>query len=121
MWNQTVNGHHYLTQEEFSNADFNLGLGGCLQTYIPAAKPAVTKLSSHAGSTAGGQVITITGTTFGGATAVKFGTTAASFTLVDPTHIKVTSPAHAAGTVDVTVTNSKGTSTVVTADKYTYS
>ena len=31
------------------------------------------------------------------------------------------SPAHAAGTVDVKVTNVKGTSAVVAADKYTYS
>ena len=121
LFNQTINGHHYLTQEEFSNNNFNLGQGGCLQTYIPKAKPAVTKVSPNAGSTAGGQAITITGTTFGGVTAVKFGTTTASFTLVDPTHIKVTSPAHAAGTVDVKVTNVKGTSAVVAADKYTYS
>ena len=76
-------------------------------------------MSPNAGSTAGGQAVTITGTTFGGVTAVKFGTTTASFTLVDPTHIKVTSPAHAAGTVDVKVTNVKGTSAVVAADKYT--
>ena len=31
LYNQTINGHHYLTQEEFSNADFNRTGGGCLQ------------------------------------------------------------------------------------------
>ncbi|MFL6240854.1 MAG: IPT/TIG domain-containing protein [Actinomycetes bacterium] len=121
LYNQTINGHHYLTQEEFSNNNFNLGQGGCLQTYIPAAKPAITKMSSHAGTTAGGAKVTITGTTLAGADSVKFGTTSATFTIVDPTHIKVTTPAHTAGLVDVTVHNSLGTSTLTAADHYTYS
>jgi hypothetical protein len=30
-YNQTINGHNYLTQEEFSNADFFRTGGGCLQ------------------------------------------------------------------------------------------
>jgi hypothetical protein len=120
LYNQTINGHHYLTQEEFSNNNFNLGQGGCLQTYVPAAKPAVTALSVHAGPLAGGRAVTITGTTFGGTTAVHVGSTLATFTLIDPTHLKVTTPAHAAGTVHVTVTNSLGNSTIVAADKYTY-
>jgi len=29
--NQTINGHHYLTQEEFSNSSFKASGGGCLQ------------------------------------------------------------------------------------------
>ena len=121
LFNQTVNGHHYLTQEEFSNNNFALGQGGCLQTYIPAAKPAITTMSSHAGSTAGGKVITITGTTFGGTTAVHVGSKAASFTVIDPTHLQITTPAHTAGLVHVRVRNVLGNSAVVTADKYTYS
>jgi hypothetical protein len=121
FYNQTINAHHYLTQEEFSNNNFNLGQGGCLQTYIPAAKPAVTSMTSHAGTIAGGQALTITGKTFGGADSVRFGTTTVTFTIVDPTHIKVTTPAHAAGVVNVTVHNSLGTSPIVNADKYTYS
>jgi hypothetical protein len=35
LYNQTINGHNYLTQEEFSNADFNhptVGKGGCVQS-----------------------------------------------------------------------------------------
>jgi hypothetical protein len=121
LYNQTVNGHHYLTQEEFSNHNFNIGQGGCLQTYVPAATPTVKSMSSHAGTTAGGQSVTITGLTFGGATAVTFGTTTATFTIVDPTHIQVTTPAHAAGTFNVFVRNSLGSSAIVTADKYTFS
>ena len=31
LYNQTINGHHYLTQEEFSNNSFFQSGGGCLQ------------------------------------------------------------------------------------------
>jgi hypothetical protein len=31
FYNQVINGHHYLTQEEFSNLDFASTGGGCLQ------------------------------------------------------------------------------------------
>jgi hypothetical protein len=32
FFNQTINGHHYLTQEEFSNSSFFSSGGGCLQS-----------------------------------------------------------------------------------------
>ena len=32
LYNQVINGHHYLTQEEFSNRDFFATGGGCLQS-----------------------------------------------------------------------------------------
>jgi hypothetical protein len=122
LYNQTVNGHHYLTQEEFSNNNFNQGKGGCLQSYIPAAKPSIKSMGSHGGSTAGGKTFMITGSTLAGVDAVTFGTkSATSFQVIDPTHLRVTAPAHAAGTVDVTVHNVLGTSAIVSADHYTYS
>lgn len=31
LFNQAINGHHYLTQEEFSNSSFAASGGGCLQ------------------------------------------------------------------------------------------
>jgi hypothetical protein len=31
LYNQVINRHHYLTQEEFSNKDFAVTGGGCLQ------------------------------------------------------------------------------------------
>lgn len=31
LWNQVINGRHYLTQEEFSNIDFAKTGGGCIQ------------------------------------------------------------------------------------------
>ena len=53
--------------------------------------------------------MTVTGTGFIGASAVDFGTTAAmAYTVTSTTQITATSPAEAAGTVDVTVTTPVG-------------
>ncbi len=82
----------------------------------------ITALTPRGGLPAGGTAVTISGSGFSGATAVKFGTLpATSFSVLNNTTITAVSPAHALGTVDVTVTTSAGTTTVVTADKYTYS
>lgn len=81
---------------------------------------AVTSISPTSGPIAGGTVVTITGTGFTGATSVTFGGTPAVFTFVNATTITATSPAHAAGTVDVLVTTPAGTSANTTADNFTY-
>ena len=83
--------------------------------------PLVTSINPGAGPLAGGTVVIITGSNFTGASTVKFGTTAAtSFTVNSATQITATSPAHAAGTVDLTVTAPGGTSALSTADQFTY-
>ena len=65
--------------------------------------------------------MTITGTGFTGATTVDFGTTSAtSFAVVSSTSITAMSPEESAGTVDVTVTTSGGTSAVSIADQFTF-
>src|SRR6201999_3693652 len=88
--------------------------------YRYAALPTVTAVSPNAGPTAGGTSVTITGTAFTGATAVKFGTTnATSFTVNSATQITAVAPA-GSGTVDVTVTNAGLTSPTSAADQYTY-
>jgi hypothetical protein len=87
--------------------------------YEPAV-PTVTTVSPHVGPTAGGTPVQITGTNFSHASAVSFGGTAAQFTINSATQISAGSPAHAAGTVDVRVTNSDGTSAVTAADQFTY-
>ncbi|WP_244623033.1 IPT/TIG domain-containing protein [Bradyrhizobium sp. MOS001] len=88
-------------------------------TYV--ATPAVTSLSPTSGPAAGGTVVTITGTNFTGVTAVSFGgTAAAGFTFNSATSITATSPAGAAGTVDVRVTTPGGTSAISAADQFTY-
>ena len=63
---------------------------------------------------------TITGTGFTGATAVDFGTTAATnVTVVNDTTITADSPA-GTGVVDVTVTTPVGTSATSSADEFIY-
>ncbi len=82
--------------------------------------PAVTEVYPEAGSTAGGDLVTLEGSGFTGATAVAFGGVAAEFQVLSDSTIWVHSPVHAAGTVNVRVTDPAGQSSVVTADKYTY-
>jgi IPT/TIG domain/Right handed beta helix region/NHL repeat len=85
------------------------------------ALPAVTALAPSAGPLAGGNTVTITGAHLTGATAVSFGSNAASnVTVVSDTQVTATVPAGSSGTVDVRVTTPNGTSIAAPADKYTY-
>ena len=98
------------------------GLNTSDSQHIPA--PTVVSLSAKTGSTTAGGTVTLGGTGLASATGVKFGDKAATFTptvVNGVTQLAVTVPAHAAGTVDVTVTNPSGTSVAVIADKFTYS
>jgi alpha-tubulin suppressor-like RCC1 family protein len=84
-------------------------------------RPAVKKLSPKKGPELGGTSVTITGTNFTGANAVKFGSTeAASFTVNSATSITAVSPAHAGGKVDVTVATPNGTSAISGKDRFKY-
>src|ERR1700716_262292 len=94
--------------------------GTSRDAHAQVPSPTVTSISPNSGPAAGGMPVTITGNNFTGATAVKFGGTAAtSFTVNSATSIAATSPA-GGGTVDVTVTNSGGTSAISSADQFTY-
>ena len=89
------------------------GLGG-----NPA--PTVTSISPTSGTTAGGTAVSITGTGFlAGATVKLGGTSATGVTVVNSTTITATTPAHAAGAVNVVVTNSDAQSGTLT-NGYTY-
>ncbi|WP_330473090.1 IPT/TIG domain-containing protein [Terrabacter sp. C0L_2] len=88
--------------------------------YTYQAPPAVTALSATAGPLRGGTTVTVTGLRLTGATRVSFGGTAAPFTVLSPTTIRATSPAHAAGLVGVTVTTPYGTSPAATAATFAY-
>ena len=102
------------------------GLSGAVAVLITASSttsstPTVTGLSPATGPTAGGTSVIITGTNFTGASAVKFGTASATpVTVNSATSITVPAPAGSAGTVDVTVTATGGTSATTSADRYTY-
>jgi hypothetical protein len=85
-------------------------------TYIT---PTFSSISPISGRIAGGTAVTITGGNLFGATAVTFdGTAATGFTVVSGTSITATTPAHAAGAVNVVITTPNGTATGTSA--YTY-
>ncbi len=87
----------------------------------PPPAPVVTSVAPNEGPEAGGTLVAIKGEHFEGATEAKFGTTAATeLKVVSGTEIVVRDPAHAAGTVDVTVKTSAGASTTSSADHFTY-
>lgn len=104
--------------------DVGVGVAGVLSPTSAADQfsyaPIVTKVEPAQGPATGGTPVTITGTNFIEVASVKFGSTAAtSFEVVSESTIKAVSPA---GTdkVDVTVTNSGGTSPTSEADRFAY-
>src|SRR5438094_7024945 len=93
----------------------------CGYGYGYGTQPAVDSVNPAVGPTTGGTSVTLTGCGFTGATSVHFGATAApTFTVNSDTKITATSPAHAAGPVDVTVTTPQGTSPRQAGDTFTY-
>ena len=83
--------------------------------------PTVTAVSPSSGPAAGATATTITGTNLRGVTSVKFGTVAAtSFSTNPDGSITAISPAHDAGTVDVRVTTTAGTSAASAGDRFDY-
>ena len=87
-------------------------------TYVAA--PTVTDVSPDEGPAAGGQTVTLSGTNLRPGMEVRFGGTLATLMSVHPsgTLAAVTTPAHAAGVVDVSVTTPGGPATL--DDGYTY-
>ncbi|MEU6587188.1 IPT/TIG domain-containing protein [Nocardia sp. NPDC046763] len=80
-------------------------------TYLPV--PALNSVSPGRGATAGGTVVTLTGSGLTGVTAVSFGATpAASFTVNSDAQITAVTPP-GTGIVSVTVTGPGGTSNAV--------
>src|SRR5260370_526215 len=89
-------------------------------TYTSASAPTVTSVSPSSGAAAGGTAVTITGTNFvTGATATFGGTGATNVVVVSATQITATTAAHAAGAVNVVVTNPDTQSGSLT-NGYTY-
>lgn len=88
-------------------------------TYI--SPPSIDGVSPNSGYTNVNTLVTISGSNFTGATQVYFGTTAAnSFSVDDDSSISATSPFGSAGVVDITVVTPGGTSTISSADQFTY-
>lgn len=85
-------------------------------TFVPG--PTITSISPDAGPVAGGQSVTINGTNLSTATSVTLGGTAATITAIAGNSVTVTTPAHAAGAVNVVVTTGGGSGT--SSGGYTY-
>jgi hypothetical protein len=86
------------------------------------SSPTVTAISPASATTAGGTAVTITGTGFvSGATVTLGGTAATKVTVVSSTTITATTPAHAAGAVNVVVSDSNGSGTLTNGFTYTAS
>ena len=104
-----------------SNPDAQSGTlasGYSYTTTNPA--PTVSSISPTSGTTAGGTGVTITGTGFlAGATVSLGGSAATGVTVVSSTSITATTASHAAGTVNVVVTNPDAQSGTLT-NGYSY-
>ncbi len=82
--------------------------------------PTVTGVNPSSGLLGGGTPVTLTGTNFASGAAVTFGGTAATnVVVVNSTQITATTPAHAAGAVNVVVTNPNTQAGTLT-NGYTY-
>ena len=83
--------------------------------------PVIASISRTSGPTTGGTQVTITGTGFSTVSSVKFGTTPATgITVRSETQLVAIAPAHAAGTVGISVTTPGGTSATTPADLYKF-
>lgn len=89
---------------------------GLTFTYVPA--PTITGIAPTTGSANGGDTVTITGTEFSQTNGVTFGGTPASFGVINDNTLAVLTPAHTAGTVDVTVSTTGGSTTATGAFTY---
>src|SRR5204863_507644 len=79
---------------------------------VNAALAVIQEITPAQELTTGGVPVTIYGLHLSGATAVYFGTTAGTIQSDSDSSMVVVPPAHAAGTVDVTIVNAGGTSLI---------
>ena len=99
-------------------AEYDAGIDGYTKQFYSefegaAGAPVVTAATPSGAAVT--EIVKITGTSFTGATAVKFGATAATaFVVDDSTTIYATVPAGTAGAANITVTTPAGTSTAFT-------
>ncbi len=93
-----------VTDSKAANASAGLSLN-----VSTAAAPMITTVSPNTGATAGGTAVTVSGSGFQAGATVQFGNTpAVSAQVTNSTQIQVTTPTEAAGSVNVSVTNTDG-------------
>ena len=86
--------------------------------HVAAAAPTLASVNPNAGPTAGGTATTLTGTNFGAGCTVTFGGSSAASVIQNSTTITSTTPAHAAGVVNVVVACPGGTATLTNGFTY---
>jgi plastocyanin len=96
-----------------TNSDCGAGhtsmFGRMIVAAVIAQPPQVSSVNPTSGPTTGGTTVTISGINFSAGATVRFGGTLATNAVVSSsTTITATTPAHAAGAVDVVVTNPDG-------------
>jgi hypothetical protein len=109
-YNQTINGHHYFMQMEWSNSNPDLT---CVQTYQigggGGGAPVVSSFSPTQGPV--GTSVDVLGSGFTGVTGVTFNGVGASFTFNSDGELHATVPTGAStGPIAVTTGNGTGTS-----------
>ena len=95
---------------QVTNADgMSSSVAGAFTYTAPSL--AVSSVTPNSGGTAGGTVVTITGSNFASGATVSFGGSAASgISFVSANQLKATTPPHASGSVSVAVINPDSTS-----------
>jgi sugar lactone lactonase YvrE/PKD repeat protein len=96
----------------------DVSAGKCYSLGVLPA-PAITSLSPTTGSTLGGTSVAVNGSNFVSGATVTFDTTAVTASFVSSTQLTCTTPSHAAGAVNVTVTN-PDTQTSTLSGGFTY-
>jgi hypothetical protein len=87
------------------------GKTGSVWVFVdPSTIPLASGVSPNAGPVLGGTAVTITGSRLAGTSKVEFGGVEASFTVNSASSITAIAPAHAAGSVPVTLTTPEGRS-----------
>jgi len=95
------------------------GVTGAILEVDTSNPPTLVSVSPERGTTLGGDTVTLSGTDFLPDSTVEFGgVPAVSVTFVGASTLIAETPPHAAGTVDVAVTNDNGSATLV--DGFTY-
>ena len=108
-----------VTNVTVTNTDGQSGTLSNAYTYTNPA-PTVSTISPSSGTTGGGTPITITGTGFLVGASVTFGgSSATNISIVSATSITAVTPAHAAGPINVVVTNTDSQSGTL-ANGYSY-
>ncbi len=100
-------------------------VGSAVTVPVPPAgavtPPVVTGVSPGSGPAAGGTLVSISGLRFGNPlSSVSFGGSPALFARTSGRTVVALAPPHAAGTVDIIVTDGAGASLATAADRFTY-